>query len=510
MANDVVFIKGQGGLGRPLAGEDHISGLLFYSDATLPTGFTSSDRIKQVFSVADAEALGITDTHLGETKAVAKIAIGGTPAVGDTLTITYTGIAGLETVLDGYALVSGEETTTTTAAAAYAAQINANTAYHGFSASNTAANLFVTTKAGEGIFPNSGTPYAASVTGGNTATVTQPTGSGSTVLGVCSDIDILHYHISEYFRIQPKGNLYVGIYALAGVSTFAAITTMQDYTLGKIRQIGIYQKSTNFATSQLATIQGVLDTNYTNHKPLEAIYQANFSAVSDLSTLSDLRLLDAENVSVCLGQDGANDGYTLWLATGKSIGCLGTTLGAVSLAKVNESIAWVGKFNMASAEFDTLAFANGTVYTSVSDGSRDNIDDKGYVFLKKHIERSGSYFNDSHTSIPVTSDYAYIENNRTIHKAIRGLRSFLLPQLASPLVVNADGTLTDDVVAYYETLCARALDVMQRDSEISAYSAVIDPTQDVLSTSTLEITVKIVPVGVARQIEVNVGFAVSI
>ena len=85
-----------------------------------------------------------------------------------------------------------------------------------------------------------------------------------------------------------------------------------------------------------------------------------------------------------------------------------------------------------------------------------------------------------------------------------------MPQLASPLVVNADGTLTDDVVAYYETLCARALDVMQRDSEISAYSVTIDPTQDVLSTSTLEITVKVVPVGVARQIEVNVGFAVSI
>jgi len=37
--NDITFVKKQGGLGRPLAGEDHISGLLFYSDATLPTGF---------------------------------------------------------------------------------------------------------------------------------------------------------------------------------------------------------------------------------------------------------------------------------------------------------------------------------------------------------------------------------------------------------------------------------------------------------------------------------------
>ena len=510
MANDVVFIKGQGGLGRPLAGEDHISGLLFYSDATLPTGFDSSNRIKQVFSVSDAEALGITDTHLGETKAVAKVLIGGTPAIGDTLKVTYTGIEGLETVLDTYALVSGEETTTTTAAAAYAAQINAGTSTHGFTATNSTASLLITTKAGEGVFPNSGTPYAITVTGANTGTLTQPTGSGSTVLGIASDIDILHYHISEYFRIQPKGNLYVGIYATAGAAIFSEITTMQDFTVGKLRQIGIYQKTNAFSTAHLATIQAILTTNYTNHKPLEAIYQANFSAVSDVTTLSDLRALNAPNVSVCFGQDGANVGYFLWKATAKSIGCLGTTLGAVSLAKVSEDIAWVGKFNMASTEYDVLNFANGSVYTSISDGNRDNIDAKGYVFLKKHIGISGSYFSDSHTAVALTSDYAYIENNRTIHKAIRGLRTFLMPQLASPIVVNEDGSLTDDVIAYYETLCARALDVMQRDGELSNFSVVIDPTQDVLSTSTLEITVKLQPVGVARQIEVNVGFAVSI
>jgi hypothetical protein len=48
MANDVIFNKGQGGLGRPLAGTDYISGLLFYT-AALPSGFTATNRIKTVF-----------------------------------------------------------------------------------------------------------------------------------------------------------------------------------------------------------------------------------------------------------------------------------------------------------------------------------------------------------------------------------------------------------------------------------------------------------------------------
>ena len=70
MANDVIFNKGQGGLGRPLAGTDYVSGMLFYS-ATLPSGFSSSDRIKIVYSVEEAEALGILDDSSDATASTA-------------------------------------------------------------------------------------------------------------------------------------------------------------------------------------------------------------------------------------------------------------------------------------------------------------------------------------------------------------------------------------------------------------------------------------------------------
>lgn len=501
--NDVVFVKGAGGLGRPLAGEDFISGYLHYS-ASLPAGFSSTDRIKQVFSVADAEALGITNAHLGETKSTATYAISNKGATGDTLALTVASTLGTLT-LASYTQVAADAVSLTTCGDRLALEINNGTSAHGFTALNAAGTVTITAAAGEGIYLNSGTPYVVTIVGTIAGTLTQ-----NVVPGVASEIDIMHYHISEYFRAQPKGNLYVGIYGTADATTFASVTLMQNFALGKLRQIGIYQKATPFATSQTTTLQAILETNETNHKPLEAIYQAEISGTANITSLTDLRALSNENVSVTIGQDGAATGYRLYLATGKSIGCVGTTLGAVAFAAVNEDIAWVGKFNMAATEFDTLAFCNGQVYTALSDGTINNTDALGYVFLKKHVNASGSYFNDSHTCVSITSDYAYIENNRTINKAIRGLRSFLLPQLASPIVLNADGTLSEDVVSYFETLCSRALDVMQRDNEISAYSIVIDPTQDVLSDSELEINVKIVPVGVARTITVNVGFALAV
>jgi hypothetical protein len=515
MANNIVFNKGQGGLGRPLPGTDYISGLLFYSGATLPTGFSSNDRIKVVYSVDDAVDLGITNTSLGETKSTATYLVTTKFTAGDTFKLTVATIAstspiavdaaaGTRTLCDFTALTA-DAVSTTTSATAIAAAINLGTATHGFTATSNTATVTITAEAGQGVFLNSGTPYVVTTTGAVAGTLTQ-----NVVAGIASDIDILYYHISEYFRIQPKGKLYVGIYALADATTFASITLMQNYAQGEIKQLGIFQKNTAFATSQCTTIQTVLTALEGNHKPLVAIYNAEISATSDVSTLTNLRTLTAPEVSVCIGQDGAGKGFKLWKATAKSIGCLGTTLGAVSFAKVSEDIAWVGKFNMANTEFEILSFSNGELFTAVTDGNVNNIDLYGYIFLKKHIGISGSYFDDSHSCVSLTSDYAYIENNRTILKSIRSMRALLLPQLASPIKVNDDGTLAEDTISFYKTLCSRALDVMVRDGELSAFNVIIDPSQDVLSTSQLVITVELVLLGVARTITVNVGFVTAI
>lgn len=505
--NSITFNKGQGGLGRPLDGTDYISGLLFYT-AALPSGFTAGDRIKIVYSVADAVALGITNTSLGETKSTATYLVTNKGAANDThvLTCAIVGNAGLETVtLASYTQITADAASTTTAATRLAAEINLGTATHGFTASPSTATVTITAPAGQGVFLNSGTPYVSTVVGTLAGTLTQ-----NVVTGVASEIDILYYHIEEFFRVQPKGKLYVGVYAVADVGTFASVTLMQNFATGEIKQLGIYDKSTAFATTNVTALQAVYNTLSAAYKPLHIVFNAEIQGTTSVASLTDLRLLNAPNVTVTAGQDGKAKGFKLWKATAKSIGCVGTTLGAVALGKVSDSIAWVGKFNVSNVEFDVLNFANGEVLTSLSDGSINNTDNFGYVFPKKHIGITGSYFNNSHTSVPLTSDYAYIENGRTIDKAIRSLRTLLLPQLASPLLVNSDGTLRTDVVSYYETLCARALDQMQRDEEISAYSAVINPSQNVVSTGTLIIAVAIVPVGVARQIVVNIGFTVQI
>lgn len=515
MANDVIFNKGQGGLGRPLAGTDYVSGMLFYS-ATLPSGFSSSDRIKIVYSVEDAENLGIVDTCADATASTATFQVTNKGAVGDTHKLTCAIIdsvnptpskSALGTVtLASYTQVTADVSSTSTAADRLAAEINLGTPTHGFTAVANTATVTITAPKNQGVFLNSGTPYVSTIVGTLAGTLTQ-----NVVAGVASEIAIMHYHVSEFFRIQPKGKLFIDIEATADATTFAKVTTLQNFAQGEIKQLGIYQKTTAFATSQTTTLQAVLDALETNHKTISSVlYQAEFSGTSDLTTLANTKLLSNKNVSVCLGQDGDNVGFRLWKATNKSIGCMGTMLGAVALAKVNESIAWLAKFNVAAAEYDVLAFANGNLYTSISDGNLTNLENFGYNYLKKFVGLTGSYFTKPNTCIALTSDYTYIYNNRVIDKAIRGLRSFLLPSLASPLTVNADGTLSETTIGYFNSLCDRALEVMQRDNELSAFLVTIDPSQDVLTDNELTIAVKLVPVGVADTITVNIGFALSI
>jgi len=502
--NNIRFVLGQGGLGRPLPGQDYISGLVFYS-ATLPSGFSTTNRIKQFFSVQDAENAGILADYNDETQATGTYTVTAVGTNGNTVTLAVTEPSG-KVVLGTYTKTAAESAVGDVATAIGAA-INAGTQSHGYTATVAAAVVTIKARKGLGVFLNSGTPLTATVVGTIAGTIAQFTG------GVASLQAVWHYHIAEYFRIQPQGNLFVGFFAVPGSYTFSEIITLQNYANGAIRQVGIYKDGAAFSAADITAIHNVCNTLVSQHKELIALYAADMAAVTDISTIADLSVLNANLCSAIISQDGAALGAQLFAAYGKSITTLGAALGAVALAKVSESIAWVQKFNISNGtECDTLAFANGKLFSdaSVTDNLLSALQDKRYIFLRKFVGYAGSFFNENSSAIATTSDYAYISDNRTIQKATRGVYVSLVPVLNSPITLNADGTLADTVITYLETEAERNLAQMVRDGELSAEQVVVNPTQNILQTGLLVITVNLVPIGTARNIQVNIGFNVSI
>lgn len=500
--NDVTFNLGKGGLGRPLPGADFISTMLFYT-GTLPSGFDASNRIKKIFSVEDAENLGILDDYSDETKATGDYEVTAVGADGDTIELKVLEPRG-SVSLGKYTKVAGD-TTVTLVADAIVAIINAGTLTHGYSASNIAGVITIVARKGLGIFLNTGTPLSAVIVGTIAGTITQFSA------GVASLQATWHYHISEYFRMQPKGVVYLAFYAVPSTYDFTDLITIQQFANGEIRQGLVYCDATTYTSGKVQAAQAVCDTLFANHMPLSSVLVTFDYSAATLATMADLSGLASKNISIVIGQDGDGLGYELYKATGKSITNIGAVLGAVSLAKVSDDIAWIAKFNISDGtENNVPAFANGVLFSAQSKSLLSTLNSHRYIFSITKVGYVGTVLNDSHTAVIQTSDYAYIENNRVIDKAVRLLYSAYLPDLNSPLVVNGDGTLKDTTVAYFEATGEGSLDQMERDEEISAKSVTIDPTQNVLSSSQLIVSVKLVPVGVARNIVVNIGYTLSI
>lgn len=380
-----------GNIPRSLAGEDHISGLLFYS-SKLPSGFAETDRIKAISSIETAEKLGIT--------------------------------------------------------------------------SDADADW---------------------------------------------DIRVLYYQLRSIFNRNPAISLYVGIYKPNGTPTFSEIKTMQNYTGGKLRQIGVWDGATALDPANLIALQAIRTTLEAQDKPLSIGYAPKIAAVSGLP--ADLAGANKSGVSVIIGQDGAGTAADLYKdaknTTAKSsVTAIGEWLGIVSAAAVHESIAWVEKFPTGIA---LPAFGDGTLLRDLDTAVIESLDAARYIFFVEYSGLAGAYFNDSHTMDDATSDYAYIESVRTMDKACRNVRTYVLPKLGRPMKVDAStGKLEAYVVEDLQLTAGKALEDMEKAGELSGYVVEIDPDQNILSTSCVEMVIKQVGVGVMRKLNIKIGYTTSV
>ena len=316
----------------------------------------------------------------------------------------------------------------------------------------------------------------------------------------------LYYHISEFFRMNAEGTLYVMIKAGDTAAAAADVTTLQNYADGRIRQCGVFDST----LVTVASLQTALTALEADHKPMSVVVTYNgkpSGTATVLSSLTSLATAGQCNVSVLIGCDGD---ATLAgnLDTYANYGCIGACIGAISKAAVNECIAWVQKFPLG---LKAPAFFNGQLVKNIETTDLNSLNDKRYIFVRTHVGDADNYFNDSHTCDLATSDYAYIENVRTIDKACRGVRANLLPYLNSPLKVDAEtGKLDAPMVAFLETTAGKAVEDMEKAGELSGYKAEIDPDQNVISTSQVEVIIKNVPTGTMRKVNVKIGFTTSL
>lgn len=348
---------------------------------------------------------------------------------------------------------------------------------------------------------------------------TEPVQAVSTIdkaeeLGITADatawsVKMLHYQLEEVFRINPSIKLYVGLFSKPESMTFQELKTVQNYAEGAIRQMAIWNGDTAPTADNIVKLESVADSLDTENAPLSTLYAP---LVSNYKNLPSNLATNNPRVSVVIAQAGSGTGAELYKSkdnkTKATVSAIGVALGTLSKAAVHQCIAWVKNF---PSGISMPALGDGTLVRTIDKGELEKLDTNRYLFLNNVVGVAGSYWNDSHTMDSPTSDYAAIESVRTMDKAVRGIRTYLTPELGGNVYIDPDtGKLQSYTVSHLETTANIPLEEMEKAGELSGYKAEIDAEQDVLSTSTIEVTIKNVPVGVVRKFKVKIGFVKSL
>ena len=128
--------------------------------------------------------------------------------------------------------------------------------------------------------------------------------------GITSDaaswmVRMLHYQLSETFRLNPAISLYVGLFEKpqSDSYTFAEIKTVQNYSGGRVRQIGVWCGDRALSEDDLVAIQGQADTLEAQGAELSVVYAPKVVSVKTIST--SLAGGGKCRVSVLIGQAGS-------------------------------------------------------------------------------------------------------------------------------------------------------------------------------------------------------------
>lgn len=337
---------------------------------------------------------------------------------------------------------------------------------------------------------------------------------------------LVHHHISRFFLRNPSGVLHIMLVAQA-VTLTEMVDKDENYMAkllrdksGAVVQWGVVRNPADGYIPTLETgldadvvsaipkAQELLDFEFDHFRYSDAFIEGR-SFNGTAAAALDLRTLASKGVSVVIAADKSiSEGDALF----NGYAAVGDVLGITSFAAVSQNIGELSEefnlTNVAQEVFITAGLSSNKPLSDYSDTELDALHDKGYIFGDTNPGEVGFWLNDSSTCIALTSDFAYKENNRTINKAIKLARKALQPRIKSRIYVDPDtGKIAATDAKELETLTRGALKPMLNDGDLSGgIDAYVNPDQNILSTSVLNVELTFVPVAIGRQIKLTIGF----
>ncbi|KAB8153420.1 DUF2586 family protein [Kordia sp. TARA_039_SRF] len=345
-------------------------------------------------------------------------------------------------------------------------------------------------------------------------------------LGITASYDdnnsiLAHYHIDEFFRIAPEGNLHIVLDD--GTMTDDKLKSLLR-TEETIKGFGVVRNSedplADFTTHVLYYQKIIDDLSEENREIDFFLLEGNeFTANGLISDYQDVREIGAENAGIVISQDTLIRPLN---SVSEKHACIGAALGALAVRTISENLGSVDIQNKPEAfkgtndypltdetrsRFQSACLQDGKDFNSLSKNEIKALNDKGYIFVGKFNGYANFFFNDSHTCVSRSSDYSRIENNRVWNKAARLIRKTLLPRVKSNISTDpATGFIANNAAKELEEL---VLDVLKKEmissGDISGAGINIPTNQSLFDDVPLKVTAEIIMNQIIHAIEVDLG-----
>ena len=152
-------------------------------------------------------------------------------------------------------------------------------------------------------------------------------------------------------------------------------------------------------------------------------------------------------------------------------------------------------------------------------GNPETINDSGFICPRTFVGKAGYYWSDDKLAAEVSDDYSLIPRRRVADKAYRITYSTLINEVAEEISVTDDGKISAPVVKAIQTAVESAIvnNMTSRgnlgndpsDPNDMGVECYINPDQNIVATSRLDVHVRIKPHGYSKYIEVSLGFKVA-
>ncbi len=217
------------------------------------------------------------------------------------------------------------------------------------------------------------------------------------------------------------------------------------------------------------------------------------------SDLKNLHIYTYNRVGIIIGDTKAS-------SVEASVGLLA---GRIAAIPVQRSIARVKDGTIAA---DSMYI--GTVVAE--NGNPDVINDKGFICPRTFVGKAGYFWNDDLLATAVTDDYALIPRRRVIDKAYRIAYRTLVEELGNDIAVTDDGKIPAAIAKNIQNEVERAIEnemtangnlgVNPTDDNDTGVECYVDYNQNIVSSSTLNVQLRVKPYGYAKYINCYLGF----